>query len=241
MNQKGPSFIISYRWLILRGQPTIIRPILSFQVAQKIRLLASLWKQLVARIMNDEHSKTIFKLLNNHTHWQSKARKLKHCADLLFNAFLAAKALSDEEQSETQDSEIDDVATLLYGMAMEDILKAALLKEGIAKKQPDGTVKWGAEVATKHDLLGMYCLLQAGHLDAGQEKLMERMSAFVFWAGKYPTPLKIKDGAKDGANEFKGFQLSNQPRAGIKTRPVPFNDEDKEVFDQIYKAINQRV
>ena len=187
--------------------------------------------------MSDEHSKIIFKLLNNHTHWQSKARKLKHCADLLFKAFLAASALSDEEQAETQDSEIDDVATLLYGMAMEDILKAALLKEGIANKQPDGTVKWGAEEATEHDLLGIYRLLQAGHLDAGQEKLMERMSAFVFWAGKYPTPWKIKGGAK----EFKGFHLSNQPRAGIKTRPVPFNDEDKKMFDQIFRIINQRI
>jgi hypothetical protein len=187
--------------------------------------------------MNDEHSKLIFKLLNNHTHWSSKARKLKHCADLLFNAFLAARALSDEEQAETQDSEIDDVATLLYGMAMEDVLKAALLKEGIAKQQHDGTIQWGSKEAAKHDLLGMYRLLQAGHLDAGQEKLMERMSAFVFWAGKYPTPWKIKDEDK----EFKGFHLSNQPRAGIKTRPVPFNDEDKGMFDQIYKAINQKI
>ena len=187
--------------------------------------------------MNDEHSKIIFKLLNKPTHWQSKARKLKYCADLLFSAFLAAKTLSDEEQAETQDSEIDDVATLLYGMAMEDILKAALLKVGIAKIQTDGTVVWGAKEASEHDLLGMYRLLQAGDLNAGQAKLMERMSAFVFWAGKYPTPWKIKNGAKD----FKGFHLSNQPRAGIKTMPVSFDDEDKKMFDQIYKNISERI
>jgi len=83
----------------------------------------------------------------------------------------------------------------------------------------------------------MCSLLKAVILNADQEKLMERMSAFVFWAGKYPTPKKIKNAGKD----FKGFLLSNQPRAGIKTLPVPFDVEDKKMFDQIYKIISERI
>jgi hypothetical protein len=35
---------------------------------------------------------------------------------------------------------MDCVATLLYGLAMEDILKAALLKVGIAKIKSDGWI-----------------------------------------------------------------------------------------------------
>jgi hypothetical protein len=185
--------------------------------------------------MNGEHSKIIFGLLNTPPHWHSKARKLKYCADLLFKAFLTAKELSQEEQAETQDSEIDDVATLLYGMSMEAILKAALLKEGVAKIDSDGMVNWGAEEATQHDLVAMCSLLNSITLNADQEKLMERMSAFVCWAGKYPTPKKIKIGTKD----FKGFLLSNQPGAANKMLPVAFDENDKKVFDVIYASLNE--
>jgi len=185
--------------------------------------------------MNDEHAKIIFKLLNNHANWQSKARKLRHCADLLFNAFLATKSLSDEEQAETQDSEIDDVATLLYGMAMENILKARLLKEGVAIIEPTGEVVWNAEGAKNHDLLGICSSLKSIRLESSEKNLIERLSAFVSWAGKYPTPL-----AQIGKREFKGFHLSNQPRAGINnTRPLPFDIEDKDMFDRIFKSISR--
>jgi hypothetical protein len=185
--------------------------------------------------MNDEHSKIIFGLQNKPHHWHSKASKLKHCADLLFKAFLAARSLSDEEQSETEDSRIDDVATLLYGMAMENILKAALLTEGVAKIRPDDTIAWSAEGAGDHDLLGICRSLKFIKLNTAHKKLMERLSAFVSWAGKYPTPLEIKKN-----KDFKGFLLSNQPRAAIKTMPAPFDDEDKKMFDEIYKLISER-
>jgi hypothetical protein len=187
--------------------------------------------------MNDEQSQIIFGYLNKSHHWHSKASKLKHCADLLFKAFLAARSLPDEEQSETEDSRIDDVATFLYGMAMENILKAALLKEGIAKSRPDGTVAWSVEGAGDHDLLGICRSLKFVKLNAAQKKLMERLSAFICWAGKYPTPWEIKNKAKD----FKGFLLSNQPMAGIKTLPVPFDVEDRKMFDQIYKIVSERI
>jgi hypothetical protein len=187
--------------------------------------------------VNDEQSQIIFRLLNNTNHWHSKARKLKHCADLLFKAFLAARRLSDEEQSETEDSKIDDVATLLYGMAMENLLKAALLKEGTAQMRTEGTVAWHAEGATDHNLLGICHSLKSFELNPDQEKLMERLSAFVCWAGKYPTPLEIKHATKD----FKGFLLSNQPRAAIETLPVSLDIDDKKMFDQIYKILDQRI
>jgi hypothetical protein len=186
--------------------------------------------------MNEEHAKIIFKHLNKPHRWESKARKLKHCADLLFKAFLTARKLPDEEQSVTEDSYIDDVATLLYGMAMENILKAALLKESIAKIGPDGKIAWSVECAREHDLLGISRSLKFLKLNAAQENLMERLSAFVFWAGKYPTPWEIKNKTKG----FKGFLLSNQPGVAINETPMPFVAEDKNMFDHIYKIISDR-
>lgn len=185
--------------------------------------------------MNEDHATKIFKCLNTQHHWGSKAHKLKHCADLLFKAFLEARSLTDEEQSETEDSNIDDVATFLYGLAMENILKAALLKKGVAKTRPDGTLDWGAEGASDHDLLGMCGSLKSIELNADQKKLMERLSAFVYWAGKYPTSWKVRNEIKG----FKGFCLSGQPGTINKTLPVPFNREDKKMFDHIFKIIGE--
>ena len=186
--------------------------------------------------MNDEVSQIIFKHLNKAHHWQSKAGKLKHCADLLFKAYLEAGKLSGEEQAETQNSEIDDVATLLYGMAMEDILKATLLKDGIAKIKDDGTVDWVADGAGDHDLLGICSLIAHVKLTDGQKILMKRLSAFVCWAGKYPTP-KSRTRKKD----FQGFQLLNQPKCAPETMPSAFDAEDKKIFDQIYEDICKEV
>ena len=186
--------------------------------------------------MNDQQSQVIYRLLNSAHKWHAKAGKLKHCADLLFKTYLAAKALSPEEQSATQDSEISDVATLLYGMAMEGVLKAALLKRGVAKMRADGSVAWGAEGAVNHDLVGICRSLQCVRLNADQEKLMERLSAFVCWAGKYPTPLNRKR-----KKDFQGFHLSNQPRAAIVTLPLPFDGEDKDMFDLMFRNLSDGI
>ena len=187
--------------------------------------------------MSDEHTKSIFKHLNKVHHWKSKANKLKHCADVLFDAYLAAHQITDEEKSESEDSNIDDVATFLYGLAMENILKASLLSEGIAKIRGDDTIDWCAEGAKDHDLFQICQTLKFIQLDISQKKLMERLSAFVSWAGKYPTPWKIENRTQN----FKGFHLLNQPKSGIKTMPMPLDDEDKKMFDQIYMCIDEQI
>lgn len=187
--------------------------------------------------MNDKDSAEIFKLLSNPCHWREKADKLKHSADLLFSKFVAAHKLSDEEQSETIDSKINDVATLLYGLAMENILKSALIKADKVEIKSDGEIHWkGIEGAKDHDLLAMLQPLKFITLNAVQAKLMERLSAFVCWAGKYPTPLKRKHEKK----EFKGFHILDQPGAASVMNPVPFESEDKNIFDTIYEVVKIR-
>lgn len=184
--------------------------------------------------MNEKASAEIYKLLSNPCHWQGKAGKLKYSADLLFSRFLDACDLSDEEQSETLDSDINDIATLLYGLAMENILKSALIKSGKVEIKSDGEIHWkGIEGAKGHDLLAILKSLRNIELDTEQAKLMERLSAFVSWAGKYPMPLQRKHDKKD----FKGFHLLDQPGAAKVMTPLPFDRNDKVVFDDIYKMI----
>ncbi len=178
--------------------------------------------------------------MNSPWNWLQSAETLKHSADLLFAAYLQSRQLLTEDESENEDTKVAGVATLLYGLAMENILKAALLKEGFAEVQTDGRVKWNAEGATGHDLLSMCRSSKLVSLNAEQEKLMERMSAFVFWAGKYPTPLTFKDPKPN--KDFKGLLLSGQPQASSVMLPVEFMaEEDKDLFHEIYELFSKRV
>jgi hypothetical protein len=186
---------------------------------------------------NGKFWEQIFKGLNDELQWLESADRLKHGADLLFTAYLESCELSPEEWSQTEDRNMDGVATLLYGLAMENILKAALLKEGTAKIKPDGGVNWNVDGASKHDLLAICRSSKLVSLNVNQEKLMERLSAFVHWAGKYPTPWKLKDTEKD----YKGLLLSNQLLAAPVMMPMEFCIEDKNMFEEIYKILWRKV
>jgi hypothetical protein len=187
--------------------------------------------------MTDDFAEWLFKEhLNKPGRWRESAEKLKRGANLLFAAYESFSQLSGEEQAEAEDTRVAGVATLLYGLAMENIVKAVLLKEGIAKARPDGSVDWKVDGATQHDLVAMCRSSQIILLDARQEKLLERMSAFVHWAGKYPTPLGFRDKAK---KDFKGLLLSDQPGAGKRMTPVEFGREDRDAFEHIYQTLAQ--
>lgn len=188
---------------------------------------------------SDKFWEQVFKGLNDELQWLDSADKLKHGADLLFTAYLDSCGLSPEERSQTDDRKMDGVATLLYGLAMENILKAALLKEGIAKIKPDGSIAWNVDGSKDHDLLSICRSSKLLTLNPDQEKLMERMSAFVHWAGKYPTPLGLTDTRTN--KKFKGLLLSNQPKAASITMPVEFRVGDKVLFDEIYKILWAKV
>lgn len=186
--------------------------------------------------MTDEFGEWLFREhLNEPRRWRESAEKLKRGGDLLFAACESFSQLSGEEQAETEGTRVAGVATLLYGLAMENIVKAALLNEGIAKTRADGSIDWRTDGATQHNLVAMCRSSHILPLDAQQEKLMERMSAFVQWAGKYPTPLGFQD---KGKKDFKGLLLSDQPGAGKRMTPVEFGRDDRNAFERIYQALS---
>jgi hypothetical protein len=190
-------------------------------------------------VTNDKFWEQVLRGLNDGLQWLQSADRLKRGADLLFAAYLESNELSPEERSQTEDRNMDGVATLLYGLAMENVLKAVLLKEGIAKVNPDGKVAWNVDGAKEHDLVSICRSSNLLTLNSSQEKLLERMSAFVHWAGKYPTPLTLAD--KKTNKDFKGLLLSDQPKAASITMPVEFQIEDKILFDEIYQSLWEKV
>jgi hypothetical protein len=189
--------------------------------------------------MTDTFAEWLFRAhLNKTARWRESAQRLKRGADLLFAAHESFSQLPGEEQAEAEDTRVAGVATLLYGLAMENMIKAVLLKEGHAQRKADGSVDWRVDGATQHDLVSMCRSSQIINLDAEQEKLMERMSAFVHWAGKYPTPLAFRD---KGKKDFKGLLLSDQQSAGKRMTPVEFRHDDREAFEQIYQALARKL
>ena len=215
---------------MVRGQAALAR-------RGNVRRLGN--KFLIMPVTNDKFWEQVFRGLNDELQWLQSVDRLKNGADLLFTAYLESCELSPEEWSQTEDRNMDAVATLLYGLAMENILKAALLKEGIAKVNSDGSVAWNVNGAKEHDLVSICRSSKLLTLNSNQEKLLERMSAFVHWAGKYPTPLTLMD--KRSQKDFKGLLLSNQPKAALITMPVEFQVEDKVLFDEIYKILWEKV
>jgi hypothetical protein len=177
-----------------------------------------------------------FKKMNQDSDWLQSAYRLKHGADLLFKAYSLAAELSDEERPADEDIRVAGVATLLYGLAIENMIKAVLLRENIAKVENDGTVKWNVEGAQAHDLVSISKPLLV--LGNDELKLLERLSAFVSWAGKYPTPKTFDNMGKGG---FRGLLLKDQPGCGEIMLPSEFTAKDRDSFEKIFKKLSDRV
>ena len=180
-----------------------------------------------------------FKRMNRPSDWLQSACRLKHGAELLFEAYSSAALLADEERAGDEDFGLAGVATLLYGLAMENMMKAVLLHRGIAKvAETDGNVSWNVDGAKQHDLVSLSKQASLRTLESVELKLLERLSAFVCWAGKYPTPNFF---TKNGRQDFQGLLLSDQPGCGKIMLPSEFAVQDTEFFDKIFHELSDIV
>ncbi len=183
--------------------------------------------------MTETEEREYFQSLNSPDNWLSSAQRLRHAAETLFRAYSAATQLPEEEQAESEDVSLVGSATLLFGLALENLLKAALLFEGIATVNQDGTIKTGLGAFFVHDLEGMAKSLSSLCLTEEEPQLLQRLSAFVIWAGKYPSPIAF-EGKKSASG---GLLLTGQPWCAERCIPLEFRKEDKASFDRIFSLI----
>jgi hypothetical protein len=138
--------------------------------------------------MSDEFLKKQFDLgAESAGAWALSARRLKRGGDLLFDAYAADLDAMGSGVSplELANLEVVGPATLLFGLAIENILKAIIIDRD---PQPvnDGKLRgWPAA----HDLLRL-ADFAAIEFDDRQKDLVRRIGAFVEWAGRYPVPKK---------------------------------------------------
>lgn len=119
--------------------------------------------------------------------WALQGRRLKHAADLVFEAYVRDLG---EMQSGCSPLDLNNLesagpATLLYGLAFENIIKALIVKrEGPMIEQGKLVKQWPRH----HKLVNLASRAEIVLTDA-QRDLLARLTAFVEWSGRYPIPL----------------------------------------------------
>ncbi len=138
--------------------------------------------------MRDEFWDEQFKIIANTPGiWVLQARELKCAADLIFNAYVSD---FDEMQRggstlDLQNLQIVGPATLLYGLAFENVIKAIILKKEGAMIENGKLKRWPG---SGHELIEL--AERAGiRLTDLQRELLSRFTAFIEWSGRYPIPM----------------------------------------------------
>jgi hypothetical protein len=155
--------------------------------------------------------------------WALSARHLKHSADLIFDAYEIdlQQMARDVSPLELNNLEVASAATLLFGLAIENLLKAIIISKE-PKTVEDGKLRnWHGN---GHELI---LLAEKANimLDEQQKDLLQRLVAFVEWAGRYPVPKK--------ASKLSMKQLNiKQPFL-----PSPLQPFERELFEQLFESL----
>jgi len=113
--------------------------------------------------------------------WIRKAREVRRAADHIWAQFEEdLRAFSSGQDSPEPFS--GDVALMLYGFTVENLLKAGIAHRGNAAKA-NGNFKLNS-----HELEDLAIQL-AIPLSPEECELLERLETFIKWAGRYPIPL----------------------------------------------------
>lgn len=130
--------------------------------------------------------------------WGRFADGLRTAAEVLWTTRSQARDHSGEPV-EPQNEQLDTPATMLYGFALENLIKGYLIKKhgGFSKARSSHGVAWSRHRI--HDL----ATATGFSLDDNQRLLLKSLEAFIRWAGRYPVPLKREE-----------FTLPKQYRCG---------------------------
>ena len=159
--------------------------------------------------------------------WALTARRLKLAADMIFNAYSkdCEKFIQGISPSELPNLELAGSATMLYGLALENIIKAIYIDENPEVVENGRLIKWHGgghnQIAIIQDT--------SVSLDTQQNDLVKRMSAFVVWAGRYPIPMKSNAMSLKQRGIFPDFV------------PLPIQPNEQSAVDQLYKMLESRV
>jgi hypothetical protein len=137
--------------------------------------------------------------------WKSTSRNLKRAADKLYdffhdssvrqnNQFIeeiqsghkvdGSRELKGDELEDMLDGNLITIYFLLIGYAFENLLKAIIMLEHPEYFKPNDRITG----IKSHDLVRL-CSRCKIHLQLQEKKLLEKITIYIDWQGKYPIPL----------------------------------------------------
>jgi hypothetical protein len=166
-----------------------------------------------ANHVTDEWLDSVVGGARNPRNWLFRAEGLMRCADELEaahersrNRWLRASVeaqlfRSDETVRELHEAIEESLsfggpALMLRGFAIENLLKGLLVArdpEQWVKRRPTQLFNW------THDLRTLATQVQA-HLEPAEQEVVDRLTLFIQWGGRYPTAMKAKDHPPSGAS-----------------------------------------
>lgn len=123
--------------------------------------------------------------------WISQARRLRASADLLYGAYLKDLRMFGKVRKVSSLKSLEHVmpATLLYGFALENLLKAILVQNDQSRVRNGRLAPWPGG---GHDLPALAREAEVA-LDPVETDVLNRLSQFIKWAGRYPIPKKATE------------------------------------------------
>jgi hypothetical protein len=113
--------------------------------------------------------------------WIRKAREVKRAANLIWAQF-DSELKSHRSGNYSDEPFTGDVALMLYGFVIENLLKGALAAKG-------GAANSKGNFDLKSHALEDLALKLSIPLSPEECELLERLENFIQWAGRYPIPL----------------------------------------------------
>ena len=179
--------------------------------------------------------------------WKSISLTLKHAADRLFDIYHVAslriidqviaehsKAKNDKKQMQGsrklegkelidhQDASLISVYFLLAGYALENLIKAILLIQHPEFFKKDESLT-GVQ---SHNLLQL-CERCGLKMEEEETALLNKLSEYIIWQGKYPVPLRYDD-----------MWPTKAPDGSWKTQGEAFKRrEQQDKFDRLYQKV----
>jgi hypothetical protein len=157
--------------------------------------------------------------------WGATAWNLRTAANVLFDAY-GETWEPDGEPAKPENQNLDSPASMLYGGALENMIKGYLIKKhgGFEQARAADQFAWDrhqiSQLAAATGLLLTY----------EQKLLLRSLESFVVWAGRYPISMKRQQ-----------FTLPKQFQSGDHMTPSTLNSAGVKLLEPLYKQLEDEV
>lgn len=153
--------------------------------------------------------------------WGVTAWNLRTAADVLFEAYKKGCAYDDAPEC-PENEHLDSPALMLYGCAMENMIKGYLIKKHGGFEQARATKRFAWDRHQVSELAPATGI----PVTPEQKLLLRSLEAFIVWAGRYPISMKRDQ-----------YTLPKQFQSGDHMTPNPINIVGVEVLQPFYKQM----